>query len=243
MPELWEQNKSSGLLKIEKPRFLRCQRREWFYGRLQSSKHTGVRVVERPDGRNLPLQRLLNSPCYGAGRNAGACVAGGKPDKPFRRSCWHTLPSLLCLASMSATTGSLHPDIVRARNIPVANTNNFPTTKPYVIFISLSNIKGRDLGGFRQATSPSGIAVTHLPKGIGQSVHIPHVLGGKALHPQGLSIPPTVRFLILSLYPLDRKSQVKSDPGSKASCSAAWIKIAPKPPPSPRRKRLSDGPT
>ena len=101
---------------------------------------------------------------HGAGRNIGACVVGGKPARPCRSSCWHTSPILRCSALMSATTGSLHPDIVRARNIPAMNTNTFPTTEPYILFISLSNVKCRDIAGFRQATSLSGTAFAHLPK-------------------------------------------------------------------------------
>ena len=108
-----------------------------------------------------PLLRLPNSQPHGAGRNVGACVVGGKPARPCRSSCWHTLPILRCSALMSATTGSLHPDIVRARNIPAMNTNTLPTTEPYILFISLSHIKCRDIAGLQQATSLSGTAFAH----------------------------------------------------------------------------------
>ena len=74
---------------------------------------------------------------HGAGRNIGACVVGGKPARPCRSSCWHTLPILRCSAFMSATAGSLHPDIVRARNIPAMNTNTFPLTN-HTFFSSVS---------------------------------------------------------------------------------------------------------
>jgi len=44
------------------------------------------------------------------------------------------------------------------------NTNTLATTEPYVLLISLSDIKYRDIAGFQQATSPSGTGFAHLPK-------------------------------------------------------------------------------
>ena len=164
----------------------------------------------RPE-ENLPLLRLPDSQPHGAGRNIGACVVGGKPARPCRSSCWHTLPILRCSASMSATTGSLHPDIARARNIPAMNTNTFPTNEPYILLIGLSNAKCRDIAGFQQATSLSGTTFAHsltrwpLPYTSLSST------GGNTLHPQGLSLPPTAILLMILLYPLGQKSQGKSD--------------------------------
>ena len=148
---------------------------------------------------------------HGAGRNIGACVVGGKPARPCRSSCWQTLPILRCSAFMSATAGSLHPDIVRARNIPAMNTNTFPTNEPYVLFISLSHIKCGDITSFQQATRLSAAAFAHLPKAWPLQYTSLSSLASNALRPRGLSIPPTVRLLILLLYPFDQKSQGKSD--------------------------------
>jgi hypothetical protein len=102
----------------------------------------------------------------------------------------------------------LHPDIVTAKNIPAAKTNTFPTAKLYILFISLSKIKCRDIAGFQQATSLSGTAFAHLPVAWPHTVHIPLVSGGNALYPQDLPLTP---HSIPLLYPLDRKSQGKSD--------------------------------
>jgi len=148
---------------------------------------------------------------HGAGRNIGACVVGGKPARPCRSSCWHTLPILRCSAFMSATAGSLHPDIVRARNIPAMNTNTFPTNEPYILLISLSNAKCRDIAGFQQATRLSGTTFAHLPKARPLQYTSLSSLASNALRPRGLSIPPTIRIPILPLYPFDQKSQGKSD--------------------------------
>lgn len=114
----------------------------------------------------------------------------------------------------SATVGSLHPDIIRAKSTPATKTNTFPTTEPYILFISLSNIERCDIAGFQQATSLSSTAFAHHANGF-TTVHVALVSGGNALHQhRTVSLPHTIRLLSILLYPPDRESQGKSDSSS-----------------------------
>jgi len=146
---------------------------------------------------------------HGAGRNIGACVIGGKPARPCRSSCWHTLPILRRSALMSATTGSLHPDTVRARNIPAMNTNTLATTEPYILFISLSNTKCRDIAGFQQATSLSGTALAHLPMAWPQPYTSLSSLAGTLCIHRAYLYPPQLDYLYHYCIRLNRKVKGK----------------------------------
>ncbi len=112
---------------------------------------------------------------------------------------------------MSLAAELPHPDIARAMNIPAANTNTFPTIKPYILLIGFSHIKRRDLTGFQQVTSLSRAAFTNVHKGFATPQTSLSSRAEKLHIPQSLSAPPTVRQLIILLYPRGRKSQGKSD--------------------------------
>ena len=158
------------------------------------------RTCTASNATTLRLSRLLarstGAPSYGDGRNAGTCVAGESPDIPLRRrSCWHAMPRLRCFASISTATESAHPDIARVMSIAAAIANALPTTDLCTLFISLSNVKHRELAGFQQATSPSGAALAQSPKGPATSYKSLSIRAGKLCNRIAWLYPPQSNYL------------------------------------------------